>query len=181
MWSIPGSTNICMYMCSTYICIVICAPPIAPSAPLNPQGDPGLLPNEKTRGGGPQFILANSEVRRLIFSGSQNFLNKSQRFGFNCLTPKNRPFSSQNLFGFDCKFSFWFDILGLYTFPWHFFILGLYQYEKSCYLVKYWRFFLLFFSHPRLSGSQAWYILTRDLYLQKASIQYLGKSKEFSR
>ena len=40
--------------------------------------DPGLVPNEKTPGGGG--ILYNSEVRRLIFSGTLKYFAKKSTF-----------------------------------------------------------------------------------------------------
>ena len=46
--------------------------------------------------------MTNSEVRRLIFSGSKYLVkNKSKQFDFNCLNwcaPKNRPFSGKIFF-----------------------------------------------------------------------------------
>ena len=118
----------------------------------------GLLPNE--RGWreawleAPPCISACSEVRRLIFSESKYFVmrwtfckNKSKLFEFNCLNlgaPKNSPFQAKICLALISNFLSVLTSLAYKLPPWHFFIWGLFQFEKPYYLVKSGRFCTFF-------------------------------------
>ena len=126
----------------------------------------GLLPNERGWREAfypPPCISACSEVRRLIFSESKYFVmrwtfckNKSKLFEFNCLNlgaPKNSPFQAKICLALISNFLSVLTSLAYKLPPWHFFIWGLFQFEKPYYLVKSGRFctFLSFFDFQAVS------------------------------
>ena len=127
--------------------------------------DPGFLLNEKTRGGGGQFISACSNVKRLIFV-YRKILCKAVKVFLTQLPdelsdPQKRPFSS-------VFFWIWFLIFFLNPHTWliyklfftHIFWFEVFINIKSHVILANFNVFALFWPPP---GSQAWHFSTQNL------------------